>query len=249
MYFVSAVDAGRAGRRASRTAQAACAVIAILFAAFAPAVPAQQCSFTAASPANWQRIDMAVASLRLPRDAYVKDTGTSDADSVRYVADGLDVLVDYGTARRPPEPESGMVSRLLGGAPAFIVTETHADGAGRIAIIWSELGHAQLEAAVTIDYADASRRTDACRIASSLRLLGSSAELTLLRTGRASGQRYAVLRDAEGRERRILEGDYVALNWGKVTRIDERAVQITERVPEGNGRWAQRETVLSAKKP
>ena len=189
---------------------------------------------------------MAVASLRLPRDAYAKESGSHDTDGVRYVADGLDVLVDYGPAGSPPEPESGMVSRMLGGAPAFIVTETRADGAGRIAITWAELGHARLEATITIAYGDASRRLDACRIASGLRLLGSSGALTLLRTGRAAGQRYAVLRDADGRQRRIVEGDYVALNWAKVTRIDERAVQITERVPDGDGRWGERETLLRA---
>lgn len=212
----------------------------------APLASAQSCSFSAAAPASWQRVDMAVASLRLPREAYAKDGPSHEPDGIRYVADGLDVMVDYGPAQRPPEPESGMVSRLLGGAPAFIVTETRADGAGRISITWAGLGHARLEANVTIAYADASRQHDACRIASSLRLLGSSNALTLLRTGRATGQRYAVLRDADGRERRIVEGDYVALNWGRVTRIDERAVQIVERVPESDGRWTERETLLRA---
>lgn len=243
MQIDSAVTTVRA-RRAARIAFMRAIVAAVVSAAASPAI-AQHCSFIATAPANWARVDATVASLRLPRDAYLKQNG--DADSVRFVADGLDVLVDYGPARQPPEPESGMVSRLLGGAPAFIVTEARADGAGRIAITWIELGHPQLEANVTIDYADAARRSDACRIASNLRLLGSSTALTLLRTGRASGQRYAVLRDADGHERRIVEGDYVALNWGKVMRIDERAVQIVERVPESDGRWTQRETVLRAR--
>lgn len=220
---------------------------AFAFACFAAPAAAQVCSFTASAPANWQRIETAVASLRLPRDAYVTENGSGDADSTRYAADGLDVLVDYGPAGRPPEPESGMVSRLLGGAPAFILSETRSDGAGRIAIIWAELGHTQLEASVTIDYADATRRADACRIASNLRLLGDAAALTLLRTGRSAGQRYAVLRDAAGRERRVVEGDYVALNRARVTRIDEHAVRITERVPARDGRWDERETVLRTK--
>jgi hypothetical protein len=244
LLFLSGVVADLARERATRGIRFACV---LLLAAAVHPVFAQPCNFIATAPANWARVDASVATLRLPRDAYLKRDGAGDADSVRYVADGLDVLVDYGPARQPPEPESGMVSRMLGGAPAFIVSEAHADGAGRIAITWIELGHPRLEANVTIDYADASRRTDACRIASNLHLLGSSNALTLLRTGRASGQRYAVLRDADGRERRIVEGDYVALNWGKVTRIDERTVQIVERVPETDGRWTQRETLLRAR--
>lgn len=222
-------------------------IAAVALVGFCATAAAQSCNFIATAPANWAHIDATVASLRLPRDAYLKQDAAGDPDSVRYVADGLVVLVDYGPAGRPPEPESGMVSRMLGGAPAFIISEARADGAGRIAITWAELGHSRLEANVTIDFADAARRNDACRIASNLRLLGSSSALTLLRTGRASGQRYAVLRDAEGRERRIVEGDYVALNWGKVTHIDERVVQIVERVPESDGRWTQRETVLRAR--
>lgn len=237
MHSVSSAATVRAGRRATRVATA-------LLALAAGAAAAQSCSFNANVPASWQRIDMSVASLRLPRDAYAKDGAPHDPDSARYATDGLDVMVDYGPAQRPPEPESGMVSRLLGGAPAFIATETRADGAGRISITWAALGHARIEASVTIVYADASRQQDACRIASSLRLLGSSTTLKLLRTGRTAGQRYAVLRDAEGRERRVVEGDYVALNWGRVARIDERAVQIVERVPESDGRWTERETLL-----
>lgn len=239
MYFESSTAAVRAGRRI------ACIAAALLVVA-ARSATAQSCNFNAAAPTNWQRIDTTVASLRLPRDTYTRDAPAHDPDGIRFVADGLDVRVDYGPAQRPPEPESGMVSRLLGGAPAFIVTETRADGAGRISITWAALGHARLEANVAIAYADASRQHDACRIASSLRLLGSSNTLTLLRTGRATGQRYAVLRDADGRERRVVEGDYVALNWGRVTRIDERAVQIVERVPESDGRWSARETLLHA---
>jgi len=211
---------------------------------------AQQCSFAATVPANWQRMDTAVATLRLPRDAYTKRGGADDVGSDRYVGDGLDVLVDYGQADSPHEPEQGMVSRLLGGAPAFIVSEALADGAGRITITWAELGGPRIEASVTIGYADASRRTDACRIASSLRLRSDADSLVLLRTGRNAAQRYAVLRDAHGEQRRVVVGDYVALHWGKVTRIDDAAVEITERVADGRGGWNERRrSVTAAAKP
>lgn len=221
----------------------ALALIALIALATLPA-RAHACSFGAAIPSTWQRADTAVATLRLPRDAYAKRDADGDTDSHRFTGDGITVLVDYGPARRPPEPESGMVSRLLGGAPAFIVSEDRAGGAGRIAITWAELGHAQLEASITIDYADAARRNDACRIASSLRLRGEAGALTLLRTGRSAGQRYAMLRDAQGREQRVVEGDYVALNWARVTRIDERVVLITERLPDSAGGWRERATTL-----
>jgi hypothetical protein len=212
---------------------------------------AQQCSFAAAVPANWQRMDTAVATLRLPRDAYTKRSADDDGGGDRYVGDGLDVLVDYGQADSPREPEQGMVSRLLGGAPAFIVSEAHADGAGRIAITWAELGGPRIEASVTIDYADASRHADACRIASGLRLRGDAASLTLLRTGRSAGQRYALLRDAHGEQRRVVVGDYVALQWGKVTRIDDAVVEIAERIADGRGGWSERRRSVTAgaKKP
>lgn len=206
--------------------------------ATAPAA-AQQCSFAAATPASWQRVETAVATLHLPRDAYAKRSTADDADRDRYAGDGLDVLVDYGPADSPREPEQGTVSRLLGGAPAFIVSEAHAGGAGRITLTWTELGGPRLEASVTIGYADASRRADACRIASGLHLRGDAASLVLLRTGRSAGQRYALLRDAYG-ERRAAVGDYVALRWGRLTRIDDAAVEITERIADGRGGWTER---------
>ncbi len=190
-------------------------------------------------------MDTAVATLRLPRDAYTKRSA-DDGGSERYAGDGLDVLVDYGPADSPREPEQGMVSRLLGGAPAFIVSEALAGGAGRITITWAELGGPRIEASVTIDYADASRRTDACRIASSLRLRGDTASLTLLRTGRSNRQRYALLRDAHGEQRRVVVGDYVALHWGKVTRIDDAAVEITERIADGRGGWSEQRRTVTA---
>lgn len=229
--------------RATQLAFSTAILLTVLWAA-APA-SAQQCSFAAAVPANWQRLDTAVATLRLPRDAYTKRSD-DDGGSDRYVGDGLDVLVDYGQADSPREPEQGMVSRLLGGAPAFIVSEARADGAGRITITWAELGGPRIEASVTIGYADASRRTDACRIASGLRLRGDAASLTLLRTGRSAGQRYALLRDAHGEQRRVVVGDYVALHWGKVTRIDDAAVEITERIADGRGGWSERRRSITA---
>lgn len=236
----STATASRATRRAS--------FILIVLTALLDAAPAsaQQCSFAAAVPANWQRLDTAVATLRLPRDAYTKRSAADDGGSDRYVGDGLDVLVDYGPTDSPREPEQGMVSRLLGGAPAYIVSEAHADGAGRIAITWAELGGPRIEASVTINYADASRRSDACRIASSLRLRGDAASLTLLRTGRSNRQRYALLRDAHGEQRRVVVGDYIALHWGKVTRIDDAAVEITERIADGRGGWSERRRTVTA---
>lgn len=198
-------------RRADRRFAAPRCASIFVFAAVVCCAPAQACSFGVAVPSTWQHADTAVATLRLPRDADTQRDAGGEPGSHRFSGDGITVLVDYGPARRPPEPESGMVSRMLGGAPAFIVSEDLAGGAGRIAITWAELGHAQLEASITIDYADAARRNDACRIASSLRLRGDAGALTLLRTGRSAGQRYAVLRDADGREQRIGEGDYVAI--------------------------------------
>lgn len=223
--------------RATRQAFPAVIMLAALWGA-APA-SAQQCSFAASIPASWQRMETAAATLRLPHDAYARRSAADDADRDRYAGDGLDVLVDYGPADSPREPEQGMVSRLLGGAPAFIVSEAHAGGAGRITITWTELGGPGIEASVTIGYADASRRADACRIASGLRLRDDAASLVLLRTGRANRQRYALLRDAGG-ERRVAVGDYVALHWGKVTRIDDTAVEITERIADGRGGWSER---------
>lgn len=228
--------------RAARRAVSSVVMLAALSAA--PTAPAQQCSFAAAIPASWQRVETAVATLHLPRDAYAKHSTADGADRDRYAGDGLDVLVDYGPADSPREPEQGTVSRLLGGAPAFIVSEAHADGTGRIAITWTELGGPRLEASVTIRYADASRRADACRIASGLRLRDDAASLVLLRTGRSNRQRYALLRDSHG-ERRAGVGDYVALHWGKLTRIDDDAVEITERIADGRGGWSERRRSVS----
>lgn len=204
----------------------------------------QSCNYAAPRPPSWQRADTAAVALYLPRDAYAKDLSSAGSSTWRFIADGLEVTLDYGHAAAPQPPDQWTTNRLLGGSPAFLTDEHNARGSGQLEAYWLETGQPGALASLRVAYSDAARREDACRVLSNARLLDRAEALILLRTGITAGQPYALLRETDGTQRRVVVGDYSAAHWGRLTQIGNGSVEITQRFPDGSGGWTERKTVL-----
>lgn len=211
--------------------------------------PARDCDFSRAPPPGWRRMDTEALSLYLPRDAYAKKVDGFDTSLRRFEADGLAVDIESGFDHLVKFDEPGSVSRLLGGAPAAVLTEVDERGGGRIGAGWSHLGTEEyLAASLSIRVRDASRWDDACRIATSVRLHGAVEQLQLVRIGIThAGQRFAELRDGDAAPRRLFVGDYACEDWGRISAIDARTVTITQLVRDRQGGFDERVTRLQAK--
>lgn len=208
---------------------------------------ARECDFSRTPPEGWRRLDTYALSLYLPRDAYAKQADGIDTSLSLFEADGLTINVDYGFDHMIKFDEPGSVNRLLGGAPAAVLTEVDERGGGRIGAGWSRLGLGEnLAAALSIRVRDASRWDDACRIAASVRLLGAVEQLQLVRIGTThGGQRFAELRSGDAAARRLFVGDYASQDWGRISHIDAQAVIVVQLVSDGAGGFEERRTRLT----
>lgn len=224
------------------------ALLGLLLACTA-AAQARECDFSRQPPPGWRRMDTQALSLYLPRDAYAKQSAGIDTSLSRFEADGLAIDVDYGFDHLVKFDEPGSVNRLLGGAPAAVLTEVSAGGGGRLGAGWSHLGLEQhLAASLSIRVRDASRWDDACRIAASVHLLGAVEQLQLVRVGTThGGQRFAELRDGNAAPRRLFVGDYASQDWGRISAIDRSAVTIVQRLGNGAGAFKERTTRIAVK--
>lgn len=212
-------------------------------------VQARECNFSQTPPPGWRRVDTEALSLYLPRDAYAKQAAGIDTSLSLFEADGLAIDVDYGFDHLIKFDEPGSINRLLGGAPAAVLTEVNERGGGRLGAGWSRLGREEkLAASLSIRVRDASRWDDACRIAASVRLLGAVEQLQLVRIGTThGGQRFAELRDGDAAPRRLFVGDYASQDWGRISAIDAHAVSVTQRVHNRTGGFDERVTRLALK--
>ena len=61
-----------------------------------------------------------------------------------------------------------------------------------------------------------------------------------------SGERWALLKGQDGTLYRTKKGRYIGEDNGRITRITENAVELTEIVPDGLGGWIKRQSTLSA---
>lgn len=60
-----------------------------------------------------------------------------------------------------------------------------------------------------------------------------------------SGTTWAILRHTDGTVFRVRTGNYVGQNHGKITKIGETKLEITEIVPDGLGGWRLREAAIA----
>ena len=56
---------------------------------------------------------------------------------------------------------------------------------------------------------------------------------------------WALINDTEGTIHRVQLGNYAGQNHGKITRITEFEVELTEIVPDGIGGWIERQASIA----
>ena len=70
----------------------------------------------------------------------------------------------------------------------------------------------------------------------SLRMVGTMEQFS---------ENWALINDTDGTIHRVQPGNYVGQNHGKITRITEFEVELTEIVPDGIGGWIERQASIS----
>jgi type IV pilus assembly protein PilP len=55
---------------------------------------------------------------------------------------------------------------------------------------------------------------------------------------------YAVIRASDGKLHRVQNGNYIGMNFGLITGIDDAGVAIKEMVQDSSGAWTERESSL-----
>ena len=58
-------------------------------------------------------------------------------------------------------------------------------------------------------------------------------------------QLWALVRDPEGTLHRVRPGNYMGQNHGRITRVNEQRVELTEIVPDGLGGWMERQASIA----
>lgn len=56
---------------------------------------------------------------------------------------------------------------------------------------------------------------------------------------------WALINDADGTIHRVQPGNYVGQNYGKIVRVTDYEVQLTEIVPDGIGGWIERQASIA----
>jgi type IV pilus assembly protein PilP len=61
---------------------------------------------------------------------------------------------------------------------------------------------------------------------------------------RLTGQLWALIQDPNGTLHRVRPGNYIGKNHGRIIRVAESQIDLTEIVPDGLGGWMERQTAL-----
>nr|WP_299244007.1 pilus assembly protein PilP [uncultured Halomonas sp.] len=69
--------------------------------------------------------------------------------------------------------------------------------------------------------------------------------LILVGTLRTDERNSALIRDPDGGVHRLYVGEHLGKDFGRITHIGERALQILEIVPNGQGGWVERRSTLA----
>lgn len=56
---------------------------------------------------------------------------------------------------------------------------------------------------------------------------------------------WALINDTDGTIHRVQAGNYAGQNYGKITRVSEFEVELTEIVPDGIGGWMERQATIA----
>ena len=60
-----------------------------------------------------------------------------------------------------------------------------------------------------------------------------------------NGHAWALVRMSDSTIHRVKPGNYIGQNYGKITKITESEVDVTEIVPDGLGGWMERQATLA----
>ncbi|HHO67593.1 MAG TPA: pilus assembly protein PilP [Gammaproteobacteria bacterium] len=69
--------------------------------------------------------------------------------------------------------------------------------------------------------------------------------LRMVGTLEKAGDTWALIRMSDSTIHRVQPGNYVGQNYGKIVRITESEVEVTEIVPDGLGGWMERQASLA----
>ncbi len=69
--------------------------------------------------------------------------------------------------------------------------------------------------------------------------------LRMVGTLEKAGNTWALIRMSDSTIHRVQPGNYVGQNYGKIVRITESEVEVTEIVPDGLGGWMERQASLA----
>lgn len=56
---------------------------------------------------------------------------------------------------------------------------------------------------------------------------------------------WALINDTDGTIHRVQAGNYAGQNYGKITRVTEFEVELTEIIPDGIGGWMERPATIA----
>lgn len=73
--------------------------------------------------------------------------------------------------------------------------------------------------------------------------------LRMVGTLEQKGQTWAVISAPDGSVTRVKVGNYMGQNYGRITRIDDYEITLTEIVPDGAGGWMERNAALAIEEP
>ena len=76
-----------------------------------------------------------------------------------------------------------------------------------------------------------------------LELVNYSA-LTMVGTLSKDAQMWALINDGDGRIHRVMQGNYLGRNFGKITAVSNVELEVLETVPDGKGGWINRPRTL-----
>jgi type IV pilus assembly protein PilP len=69
--------------------------------------------------------------------------------------------------------------------------------------------------------------------------------LKMVGTLRISGHNYGLVKTRDGLVHRVLPGNFLGQNEGRITEIDASKISVTETVPDGLGGYTERNTALA----
>jgi type IV pilus assembly protein PilP len=71
--------------------------------------------------------------------------------------------------------------------------------------------------------------------------------LRMVGTMQKGQETWALILDKDGAIHRVQPGNYMGQNYGKITRVTESEVDLTEIIPDGLGGWMERQSSIALK--